>query len=177
VIGFVEAIRNGFEQYASARGRASRAEYWWWWLATGLVSLLTEGTALGTLLVLAIVLPTLTVLIRRLHDTGRSGWWALIAFVPAIGVLVLLFFLVLPGDATSNRYGPPRVPSASSGGTSAGFGGSGRFNGGDPGPRGGTSGGSSAPDAPSPGGWPHGGDTPPRSSGWDDLPPPPPSSR
>jgi uncharacterized membrane protein YhaH (DUF805 family) len=178
MIGFVEAIRNGFEQYVNPRGRASRAEFWWWWLTTGLVSTLTEGSALNTLVVLGLFLPTVMVLIRRLHDTDRSGWWALIAFVPVIGLIALLVLLALPGDKVSNRFGPPRMPSALSGragrGTTGGFGG---FSGGDPGPRGGTSGGSSTPDIPSPGGWPHGGDTPPRSSGWDDLPPPPPSSR
>lgn len=180
MIGFVEAIRNGFEQYVSARGRASRAEFWWWWLATGVVSALTEGSALNTLIVLGLFLPTVMVLIRRLHDTGRSGWWALIAFVPVFGLIALLVLLALPGDKVSNRFGPPRMPSASGAGPGRGMGGGfGGFSGGDPGPRGGTSGGGTSrdPDAPSPGGWPHGGDTPPRSSGWDDLPPPPPSNR
>jgi uncharacterized membrane protein YhaH (DUF805 family) len=153
MFGFVEAIRNGFEQYVNARGRATRAEFWWWWLAVSVLSLLLEGTTVGALFGLAILLPTITVLVRRLHDTGRSGWWGLVFLIPAIGVLILIVLLALPGDSASNRYGPPRMPSAP--GAAAGPG----------------SGSGSA------GGWPHGGDTPPRSSGWDDLPPPPPSSR
>lgn len=181
MIGFVEAIRNGIEQYVNPRGRASRAEFWWWWLATGVVSALTEGSAIYTLIVLGLFLPTVMVLIRRLHDTDRSGWWALIAFIPVLGLIALLVLLALPGDKVSNRFGPPRMPSASGGasrgtGGFGGFGGSSGFRGGDPGPRGGASGGG-ASGTESPGGWPHGGDTPPRSSGWDDLPPPPPSGR
>jgi uncharacterized membrane protein YhaH (DUF805 family) len=166
MIGFVEAIRNGFEQYASARGRASRAEFWWWWLAVSLVSGLTEGSALGTLVILALLLPSITVLVRRLHDTGRSAWWLLVSLVPGFGALIILFLLVLPSDTASNAYGPPRIPSTTGGRTGGGW------SGGDPGPRGGAPTGD-----PSPGGWPHGGDTPPRSSGWDDLPPPPPTGR
>jgi uncharacterized membrane protein YhaH (DUF805 family) len=44
--------------------------------------------------------------VRRLHDTDRSGWWLLIAFIPVVGILVLLYFYVSRGDAGQNRFGP-----------------------------------------------------------------------
>jgi uncharacterized membrane protein YhaH (DUF805 family) len=55
---------------------------------------------------LATLLPTLAVVIRRLHDTNKSGWWWLITFVPFVGGLVLLMFECLPGDQGPNQYGP-----------------------------------------------------------------------
>ena len=55
-------------------------------------------------------LPSLAVSVRRLHDTGRSGLWILINFVPVIGGLVLLYFFVMPGDPEPNRHGPPPLP-------------------------------------------------------------------
>jgi len=55
---------------------------------------------------LAVLVPSLSVTVRRLHDTDRSGWWLLICFVPFIGWLVLLIFLVLEGKRARNRFGP-----------------------------------------------------------------------
>jgi uncharacterized membrane protein YhaH (DUF805 family) len=147
MIGFPEAIRNGFDQYLSAKGRASRAEYWWWWLLVAVLSALTEGSVLGSLILLALFIPSVTVLVRRLHDTGRSGWSLLIVLVPFVGFIALLYFLVQPGDTASNRYGPPRAPGPSATGHGGPV-----------------------------GGW-LGDDAPPRAGGWDDLPPPPPSTR
>ena len=55
---------------------------------------------------LAHLLPSLAVTVRRLHDTGRSGWWLLVALVPLIGALVLLFFMLSAGKPETNAYGP-----------------------------------------------------------------------
>jgi uncharacterized membrane protein YhaH (DUF805 family) len=64
----------------------------------------------GLVWILATIVPALAVLFRRLHDTGRSGWWALIGFIPVMGFIVLLVFTVMDSDATENRYGPsPKV--------------------------------------------------------------------
>ncbi len=112
MIGFVEAIRNGFEQYASARGRASRAEYWWWVLFNGIVQLLLGEGLLGILAVVVLIVPSITVLVRRLHDLDRSAWSLLVALIPAVGLIVLVVMLALPGTAGSNRYGPPRAPAS-----------------------------------------------------------------
>jgi uncharacterized membrane protein YhaH (DUF805 family) len=61
---------------------------------------------LTTIALVILVTPGLSVLIRRLHDTGRSGWWILISLVPIVGVLVLLYFLIIDGDTGPNQYGP-----------------------------------------------------------------------
>jgi uncharacterized membrane protein YhaH (DUF805 family) len=60
----------------------------------------------GGLISLAFILPVLSATVRRLHDTGRSGWWYWIVLVPFVGWIVLLVFLVLEGEAGENKYGP-----------------------------------------------------------------------
>lgn len=64
------------------------------------------GEGLSGLYSLAVFLPSLGVTVRRLHDIGKSGWWVLLGFIPLVGVLVLLFFLVKDSEAGSNAYGP-----------------------------------------------------------------------
>jgi uncharacterized membrane protein YhaH (DUF805 family) len=61
---------------------------------------------IGILAFVAFILPTLSALVRRLHDTGRSGWWYWISLVPLIGGIWLLVLLILDGDAGDNQYGP-----------------------------------------------------------------------
>jgi uncharacterized membrane protein YhaH (DUF805 family) len=111
------------ERYAQFTGRASRAEYWWFFLATLIVT--TVLNALGrasTILVvlafvysLAVLVPSIAVAVRRLHDTGRSGWWMFIALVPLVGIIVLFVFLAMDGQAGPNQYGttPPHEPVTS----------------------------------------------------------------
>mgnify|MGYP000447365482 CR=1 FL=1 len=164
MIGFGEAIRNGFQQALNVRGRASRAEYWWWALLSAGV-LLVLPTAGDSLLLLPVTLfllvSNLTVSVRRLHDRGLSGLWLLVGLT-AIGSLGLLVVFLLPGDAASNRFGPPRLPDGAATGWAPPGGGTwrGRWDGGDPGPQGGAGPGAD------PGGI--------GERGWDDLPPPPP---
>ncbi|MFG6485377.1 DUF805 domain-containing protein [Roseateles sp. BYS78W] len=94
-MNFQESIKTCFNKYADFSGRASRPEYWWFALfvflgcvVTSLVShWLYIAFALGTLV------PQLAAAARRLHDTGRSGWWQLIALIPLIGTIVLIVFL------------------------------------------------------------------------------------
>ncbi|MEU5219990.1 DUF805 domain-containing protein [Streptomyces sp. NPDC020807] len=101
-------------RYADFGGRARRKEYWMYALFTFIVTLVLGiiDFALETypLLVgiysLATFLPTLGVTVRRLHDTGRSGWWYLISLVPFVGFIVLLVLTVLEGDSHVNAYGP-----------------------------------------------------------------------
>jgi uncharacterized membrane protein YhaH (DUF805 family) len=108
------------KKYAVFNGRARRKEYWMFFLVNIIVSLVLAfvdsklglfnpevgiGT-LGTIYGLAILLPAIGVSIRRLHDTGRSGWWMLIGFVPLIGGIVLLVFFVFDSTPGSNEYGP-----------------------------------------------------------------------
>jgi len=114
------------KKYAVFSGRARRKEYWMFVLVNviiafvlGLidgivgVALESDQSLLSTLYTLAILLPSLAVGVRRLHDTGRSAWWLLIALVPIIGPIVLLVFLVQDSQHGDNQYGPnPKVAAA-----------------------------------------------------------------
>lgn len=119
------------KKYADFTGRARRKEYWMFVLLTfGLyigAAILdsvagmsgTVGGAYGPIMVavaLGLLIPSIAVAIRRLHDTDRSGWWLLIALVPIIGSIVLLVFMILEGTRGSNRFGPDplagEVPTA-----------------------------------------------------------------
>jgi uncharacterized membrane protein YhaH (DUF805 family) len=116
-MSFTEAIKSGFDHYVNFDGRASRPAYWWWFLFAILVAIGANiiDAGLGTFGVvsglagLALLLPGLSVAIRRLHDTDHSGWWILIGLIPIIGFIVLLVFYLREGDATENRYGVPPV--------------------------------------------------------------------
>ncbi len=102
------------KKYALFTGRASRSEYWFFTLFTIIASVILSivdgvlGTAgaLAGLYALATFLPSLGAMIRRLHDTGRSGWWFFITLVPAVGFIVLIVFLAQDSNAGSNQYGP-----------------------------------------------------------------------
>lgn len=108
------------KKYFVFEGRARRKEYWMFTLFNIIVSIvlgivdgilgLRIGEAsigtLGLIYSLAVLLPCLGVSVRRLHDTDRSGWWLLIALVPLVGGLVLLYFMVLDSTPGSNKYGP-----------------------------------------------------------------------
>lgn len=103
-----------WKQFVNFNGRARRKEYWYFTLCNLIVMILLNVVSfligdyngvLGNLYTLAILLPGLGVLARRLHDTGRSGWWILIGLVPIVGFIVLLVFLVQEGDSGENQYG------------------------------------------------------------------------
>ena len=93
---FAESIRTCFTKYADFNGTASRPEFWWFMLFVFIVALALNvvSTTLGALFGLAVLLPQLAVGARRLHDTGRSGWWQLLLIVP-FGVIVLIVFWVM----------------------------------------------------------------------------------
>lgn len=103
-----------WQKYVVFEGRANRPEFWMFQLINGLVEfalwvLTTIAHPLSFLMGLyglALILPTLALQVRRLHDTNRSGWWIFINLVPLVGGIVLFVFDVLPGDWGSNRYGP-----------------------------------------------------------------------
>jgi len=108
------------KKYTVFEGRARRAEYWYFTLFSFLVSigLIVIDTQIGGydpktgfgvlygLYSLAIVLPSLAVTVRRLHDIDRSGWWFFIILVPILGFFVFLYFMFKQGDAEDNRFGP-----------------------------------------------------------------------
>jgi uncharacterized membrane protein YhaH (DUF805 family) len=92
---FQESIQVCFNKYVDFSGRASRSEYWWFALFVFLGSFVLGmfSTWLNVIFLLATLLPQLAAATRRLHDTGRSGWWQLIGIVPLIGWIVLIVFL------------------------------------------------------------------------------------
>ena len=111
---------GALKKYATFEGRARRKEYWFFVLFNVLAIIVLEilDVVLGTfsqetgfgllsgLYAIAVLLPSLAVTVRRLHDTDRSGWWILINFIPLIGAIVLLIFTLLDGTPGSNRFGP-----------------------------------------------------------------------
>ncbi|HEY4318830.1 MAG TPA: DUF805 domain-containing protein [Herbaspirillum sp.] len=104
---FIDSIKTCFKKYAVFDGRAVRSEYWWWTLFALLVS--TAMSAAGqwsVALSIALFLPSIAVAARRLHDIDRSGWWQLIALVPVIGWLIVLYWMVQPSKEP-NRYVEP----------------------------------------------------------------------
>jgi uncharacterized membrane protein YhaH (DUF805 family) len=107
------------KKYAVFNGRARRAEYWYFALVSIIISIILvvidgatgsfiEETGFGLLsgiYTLAILIPTIAVGVRRLHDTNRSGWWIFIGLIPIIGFIVLIVFFVIDGDPSANQYG------------------------------------------------------------------------
>lgn len=125
VMQFGEAVKSGFSHYADIRGRASRSAFWWWLLfasvavaapAMVILALVLAGVtvpgATGEellwpvwLLGLGLVVPTATLAMRRLHDSGHSAWWLLVALIPVLGTVVLLAGSATAGTPGPNRYG------------------------------------------------------------------------
>jgi len=112
---FSEAVQTCLSKYAIWEGRAGRAEFWWFNLLGGLITLggviakvfsPTAGIVIFWVCAIPLLLPSIAVGIRRLHDTGRSGWHFLWTLVPLVGSLVMLVYLTQPSDPRSNRYGP-----------------------------------------------------------------------
>jgi uncharacterized membrane protein YhaH (DUF805 family) len=110
---------DGLKRYAVFSGRARRKEYWFYQLfnclfvgALLVVDAMTRMKGkpslglLSGLYVLATLLPSLGVLVRRLHDTNRSAWWILIGFIPLIGPLIMLVFTLQDSEPSANQYGP-----------------------------------------------------------------------
>lgn len=114
-MSFGEAIQSVFSKYATFSGRARRSEYWYFVLLTLIVSFVTGllseflgrfGAMLTGLWELAILIPSLAVVWRRLHDIGKSGAWYFIFLVPLVGWIILLVFLCRDSQPGDNQYGP-----------------------------------------------------------------------
>lgn len=123
---YLKVLKN----YVGFSGRARRKEYWMFTLFNLIVSIvlmlidgmmgsLNEGGfgLLSGLYSLAVLLPSLAVSFRRLHDIDKSAWWLLIALVPFVGAIVLLVFMVMEGTRGENRFGPD--PKSDEGGVPA----------------------------------------------------------
>jgi uncharacterized membrane protein YhaH (DUF805 family) len=120
---FMTAVKHVLtNNYANFQGRARRSEYWWFTLFSMIVQVVAQilmgavaATGSGVLsiivgivfivVLLGLIVPGIAVAIRRMHDTGRSGWWLLIGFVPVIGFFVILYFFVQRGTVGPNAWG------------------------------------------------------------------------
>ena len=119
---FISAIK----QYAVFKGRARRKEFWYFYLISLVISLALAfldhqmgtfnpelgGGLLGGVYGIFIFLPSLSLTVRRIHDTSHSGYWAFILLIPIIGVLAILFFALMDSKPGSNEYGiSPKAPA------------------------------------------------------------------
>ena len=130
-MNFTAAIRSFWSRFADFKGRSRRSEYWYVQLFLVVTNLAVAGIDLalmdgdvdrfianggggivGLIWIFATIVPALAVLIRRLHDTGKTGWWALVGFIPLVGAIVLLVFTVTDSSPGENKYGTS--PKASS---------------------------------------------------------------
>jgi len=113
---YLSVLKN----YAQFSGRARRKEYWMFALVSGIIFVVLEilgsfvngqtGAIIVGIYSLLVLIPSLAVSVRRLHDIGKSGWWILIALIPFIGAIVLLIFAVMDSQPGQNQYGPnPKV--------------------------------------------------------------------
>ena len=123
-MGFTEAVKSFWSSYTMFRGRSRRSEYWFIQLfliitnlAAGAIDLALMrgdvdrfianggGGIVGLIWIFVTILPALAVLVRRLHDTGKSGWWVVLGLIPLVGGVVLFVFSVLDSTAGENQYG------------------------------------------------------------------------
>ena len=118
MMSFTDAVRRCLkEKYINFSDRAARSEYWWfalfcWGVAIALSILdnliFNDASGYGifsTIWGLAIVVPSIGVGVRRLHDLDKSGWWLLLSCIPVIGFLILVFWFIQQGTAGQNRFG------------------------------------------------------------------------
>ncbi|NEX16604.1 MAG: DUF805 domain-containing protein [Halochromatium sp.] len=113
---YFEALRK----YAVFTGRSRRKEYWIFFLVNfvvvttlllvdqqiGMFDQETGAGLLSGIYSLALLVPSIAVAVRRLHDTDRVGWWVLLSLIPIIGSIILIFFLIQDSTAGDNRFGP-----------------------------------------------------------------------
>lgn len=126
-MGLTEAVKSVFGKYATFSGRATRSEYWFFALFNILLSVVlilglgilgaifkgTEGFGIGMVIGYVLyaiysfiaLIPSLAVTVRRLHDSGKSGWFWFFALIPFVGSIILFVFMVLGSDG-DNQYGP-----------------------------------------------------------------------
>ena len=118
-MSFGQSVSHVLSNLTNFHGRASRSEFWWWYVFTlilsaiawGLESLLglradgTFASVLTYVVSFVLFLATLAVAVRRLHDTGRSGWWMLLYIVCCVGQIILIIFWVQRSEPIENKYG------------------------------------------------------------------------
>ncbi len=110
---FTESIKICFSKYAEFNGRATRSEYWWFvlfiFLVSAVLNVINHSGVLASIFSLVVLLPSLAVAVRRLHDTNRSGWFLLLNLIPIIGWIVLIVWYAQKSDEGSNQYDSPAI--------------------------------------------------------------------
>jgi uncharacterized membrane protein YhaH (DUF805 family) len=106
------ALRGWSQNIMNFSGRASRSAFWWFWLAGFIADVVLQAIVrsagsltLSYLVSLAVFVVTLSVAVRRLHDSDKSGWLVLLAIIPVLGWIALLVLYCLPGTPGPNRHG------------------------------------------------------------------------
>lgn len=119
-MGMFNAVRSVYSHYFTLQGRATRSEFWYFWLYQCLAYLIMSSVCVAisvalqddngfAFIIIGIfgifhVIPNFTILVRRLHDSSNSGWWALLFLLSGPGTIVLLIFTLLPSEG-DNKYG------------------------------------------------------------------------
>ncbi|MBO7434618.1 DUF805 domain-containing protein [bacterium] len=103
-MSFSESIVSVWNKaYRCFEGRARRSEYWFFFLFSLILSVIPIVNIIAGI---ALLIPGLSVAVRRLHDTGRTGWWLLLGCIPLIGTIILIIFFLIDSDPGDNEYGP-----------------------------------------------------------------------
>lgn len=129
-MSLIDSVRTCLRKYGTFTGRAPAAEFWLFYLALAIVNavifvalllpaLITMdpvtqepgvlgsiGSTLLAIVMLGTLVPVVAAAVRRLHDTGKSGWFYLLCLVPLVGAIALIVLLALPGEPGPNRFGP-----------------------------------------------------------------------
>ena len=107
------AVSHCFGQYFKFSGRSKRSDYWYWLLFNVIMMLVLAPIGFfSDIFYLIVFLPNVTVIVRRLHDIGRSGWWICITPIPIIGIFTILYWMSRPSMAGENKYGMPPETTA-----------------------------------------------------------------
>lgn len=115
-LNFDQAVAKAFNNYCNFSGRAARSEYWWWQLFSYILGIIigvlgafflseTAVNVLSYAVALVLVLPSLGVFWRRMHDIGKSGLWILLSLIPLIGSIILIVWCCRPSEPGTNVYG------------------------------------------------------------------------
>jgi uncharacterized membrane protein YhaH (DUF805 family) len=124
-MNFMEAVSTALKNYKNLHGRASRPEFWYWYAFIVVVNLLTSLPVIYTAMMVGqdqyyfvlpfvpaqlaimifLIMPTVAVVARRLHDTDLSGWYMLLFLLPAIGWLIMVVMMAQPSKPGANRFG------------------------------------------------------------------------
>ncbi len=116
---FIAIIKSVIlKNYCNFNGRATRREFWMYFLFSFILGLIFSflgevGMYISVVICLALLLPNLGLVVRRLHDINKSGWYLLIGFIPLVGEIILIVWYAKAGDNGANQYGEvPVTPTA-----------------------------------------------------------------